>query len=136
MLGITYILYITVSMGLTVWVGRTLNKNGKVFLGYTYPDRMDLVDAISNMLLVGFYLINIGFIAYYLRITTGAPGDWAQVIEFLAVKIGLIAILLGVMHFALMFVLQRYSTLIGNVVPKPAAQDLVGKDAPAFDPTR
>lgn len=118
MLGATYLIYIAVSLGLTFWVGTTLNRNGKVFLTHNYADAPDLVDAISNMLLVGFYLINIGFVAYALRITGEGPDTWARVIEFLAVKVGLIAIVLGVMHFALMFALQRYASLIKTLMPK------------------
>lgn len=118
MLGATYLIYIAVSLGLTFWVGTTLNRNGKAFLNHNYAEAPDLVDAISNMLLVGFYLINIGFVAYTLRIAGEAPATWAQVIEFLAVKVGLIAIVLGVMHFALMFTLQRYASLIKTLMPK------------------
>ena len=70
------------------------------------------------MLLVGFYLINIGFVAYTLRIAGEGPTSWAQVIEFLAVKIGFVAIILGIMHFALMFALQRYASMIKIMFPK------------------
>ncbi|WP_298917878.1 hypothetical protein [uncultured Algimonas sp.] len=122
MLGITYLIYVVISLSLTVWVGRTLNRNGKVFLNHLYEDAPHLVDAISNMLLVGFYLINIGFVAYTLRISGVGPINWAQVIEFLAVKIGLIAIVLGVMHFALMFLLQRYAQIIKSVAAKAGPQ--------------
>lgn len=121
MLGTTYLIYVVISLGLTFWVGTTLNRNGKVFLNHNYADAPDLVDAISNMLLVGFYLINIGFVAYTLRIAGEGPVSWAQVIEFLAVKIGFVAIILGVMHFALMFALQRYASLIKTMFPKTEA---------------
>ena len=109
MLGTTYLLYITISLGLTFWVGRTLNKNGHIFLMENYEGKEALVLAINNMLLVGFYMINIGFICYSLKIAGVGPGTYAQVIEFLSVKVGLIAILLGMMHFGLMFAFQQYS---------------------------
>ena len=118
MLCTTYLIYVAISLGLTFWVGTTLNRNGKVFLNHNYADAPDLVDAISNMLLVGFYLINIGFVAYTLRIAGEGPTSWAQVIEFLAVKIGFVAIILGIMHFALMFALQRYASMIKIMFPK------------------
>ncbi|MGB6230115.1 MAG: hypothetical protein WBF53_08315 [Litorimonas sp.] len=123
MLATTYLAYAVFSLGLTLWVGRTLNRNGKIFLNHLYPDTPHLVDAISNMLLVGFYLINIGFVGYTLQIAGDGPQSWAEVIEFLAVKIGLIAIILGVMHFALMFILQHYAKLISRVakgLPQPS----------------
>ena len=109
MLGLTYLLYIAISLAMTFWVGRTLNKNGHVFLMENYNDNAPLAKAINSMLLVGFYMINIGFISYTLKIQDGAPLHYAQVLEFLSLKVGFIAIVLGVMHFALMFALQQYS---------------------------
>ena len=109
MLGYTYLGYITLSLGLTVWVGHTLHKNGRVFLLENYGDKPHLADAINHMLLIGFYLINIGFISYTMRIAGDPPVSWTQALEFLSVKIGAMAMLLGVMHFGLMFALQHYS---------------------------
>jgi len=109
MLGTTYLLYVGISLGLTFWVGRTLNKNGHVFLMENYEGKEALAQAINSMLLVGFYMVNIGFICYTLKITGAGPINSAQVIEFLSVKVGLIAIVLGMMHFGLMFALQQYS---------------------------
>jgi hypothetical protein len=122
MLGTTYLLYVTISLGLTFWVGRTLNKNGHVFLMENYHGKEALALAINNMLLVGFYMVNIGFICYTLKITEGVPMNIAQLIEFLSVKVGLIAIVLGFMHFGLMFALQHYSEL-----PKRPPNPLVQK---------
>jgi len=109
MLGLTYLLYIGISLAMTFWVGRTLNKNGHVFLMENYSDNAPLAKAINSMLLVGFYMINIGFISYTLKIQDGVPANYAQVLEFLSLKVGFIAIVLGGMHFALMFALQQYS---------------------------
>jgi len=122
MLAYTYTAYIAISLGLTIWVGRKLNINGRVFLLENYADKPKLADAINQMLLVGFYLINIGFIAYTMRITDVPPVNWAEVMEFLSVKIGLMAIVLGVMHFGLMFALQQYSQhrTVTRMPPKPA----------------
>ncbi len=111
MLGTTYILYIAISLTITFLVGRILNKNGHVFLLENYADKPQLAEAINQMLLVGFYLINIGFISYTLKITGAKPLVWAEVIEFLSVKIGFIVIVLGAMHFGLMIALQMYSNM-------------------------
>ena len=110
MLVTTYLIYIGISLGIIFWTGRTLNRNGRIFLLENYQDKPQLADAINQMLLLGFYLINIGFISYALKITGEAPREWAKVIEFLSVKIGVNAMLLGFMHFALMFTLQQYSS--------------------------
>jgi len=118
MLGLTYLLYIGISLAMTFWVGYTLNKNGHIFLMENYSDNVTLAKAINSMLLVGFYMINIGFISYTLKIQKGQPENYAQVLEFLSLKVGFIAIVLGVMHFALMFALQQYSQS-RHKVPNP-----------------
>jgi len=131
MLGTTYLLYVTISLGLTFWVGRTLNKNGHIFLQENYKGKEQLALAINNMLLVGFYMINIGFICYTLKITGKTPINYAQVIEFLSVKVGLIAIVLGFMHFGLMFALQQYSKAANPPVEKRAVEKVVPQLNPA-----
>ena len=109
MLGLTYLLYIGISLSMTFWVGHTLNKNGHIFLMENYSDNTNLAKAINSMLLVGFYMINICFISYTLKIQKGQPENYAQVLEFLSLKVGFVAMVLGIMHFALMFALQQYS---------------------------
>lgn len=131
MLGFTYLGYIGLSLAITVWVGRTLNRNGRIFLLENYADKPQLADAINQMLLVGFYLINIGYIAYTMRIRGEGPQNWAQGLEFLSTKIGAMAILLGIMHFSLMFALQNYANAATR--PKNAQLDYIrtGKGGPA-----
>lgn len=118
MLGLTYLGYIGLSLGLTFWVGRTLNRNGRIFLLENYADKPQLAEAINQMLLVGFYLINIGYIAYTMRIGGVGPQDWAEGLEFLSTKIGAMAIVLGVMHFGLMFALQSYANAASRKTDK------------------
>ena len=58
---ITYSFYLAITIALTVWVARTLFKNGKVFLIDIFHGNKELADSVNNLLLVGFYLINIGY---------------------------------------------------------------------------
>ena len=44
-----------------------------------------------------------------MRIHGRGPENWAQGLEFLSTKIGAMAIVLGTMHFGLMFALQSYA---------------------------
>ena len=125
MLGYTYLGYIGLSLGITFWVGRTLNRNGRIFLLENYEDKPQLTEAINQLLLIGFYRINIGYIAYTMRIRSKGPQDWAQGLEFLSTKIGAMAIVLGIMHFGLMFALQSYAK---TAQPKTAEEDFRRKN--------
>jgi hypothetical protein len=57
-----YLIYLTISIILTVWVARTLFKNGRVFLVDTFHGHEPLADSVNHLLVVGFYLINLGFV--------------------------------------------------------------------------
>ena len=95
---ITYSFYLAITIALTVWVARTLFKNGKVFLIDIFHGNKELADSVNNLLLVGFYLINIGYAVYTLQVTHNIA-NVQEVIENLSLKIGLIILILGAMHF-------------------------------------
>lgn len=104
---ITYAIYFIVSLLITVWVGHSLHKNGRVFLVENFAGREALADSINHLLLVGFYLINVGFIALTLRLGE-RPSDIVEAIEYLSTKVGMVIVVLGIMHFFNMFVLMRF----------------------------
>jgi len=95
---ITYSFYLAITISLTIWVAKTLFKNGKVFLIDIFHGNKELADSVNNLLLVGFYLINLGYAVYTLQVTNNII-NVQQVIEELSIKIGLIILILGGMHF-------------------------------------
>ena len=60
---ISYIVYLVISVTLTIWVARTLHKNGAIFLVDAFHGNRELAASVNHLLVVGFYLINIGFVA-------------------------------------------------------------------------
>ena len=99
----TYAIYVVVSVALTVWVARTLHRNGRVFLVDAFSGNETLADSINHLLLVGFYLINVGYVALALKYGD-KPHDVQGAIEFGSTKIGLVLLVLGGMHFFNLFV--------------------------------
>lgn len=57
-----YVVYLTISLALTVWVARTLERNGRVFLIDALQGNAELADSVNRLLVVGFYLINVGYV--------------------------------------------------------------------------
>src|SRR5881394_1249297 len=97
-LVMTYLAYLILSVGLSVWVARTLHKNGRIFLVDSFHGNEGLADSVNHLLVVGFYLINIGYVTLALRY--GAAATNAQeALERLSTKVGLVLLVLGVMHF-------------------------------------
>ena len=101
-----YLIYLPVAVAMTVWVARTLHKNGRVFLVQAFRGKEDMADSVNHLLVVGFYLINIGFIATALRYGE-KPHDPQELIEFLSTKLGVVLLVLGGMHFFNMFYFDK-----------------------------
>ena len=114
----TYIIYIALSIPLTIWVAQTLHKNGRVFLIDSFRGNERLADSVNHLLVVGFYLINIGYVALALKESI-APTDIRQVLETVSRKIGVVMLVLGAMHFfnILVFSKMRRRALLQSVPP-------------------
>ena len=94
----TYVAYLAASVALTVWVAHTLHKNGRVFLVDAFHGREALADSVNHLLVVGFYLINIGFVTLALKEKV-KPTAAVEAVEFFSTKIGYVLLVLGAMHF-------------------------------------
>jgi hypothetical protein len=101
-----YLSYLAISIALTVWVARTLHRSGRVFLLDAFHGNESLTDSVNQLLVVGFYLINVGYIALALK-TAYPLNGFRDVIELESGKIGVVLLILGGMHFFNMFVLAR-----------------------------
>lgn len=97
-----YTAYFLVSLGMTIWVARTLHKNGRLFLIEAFSGHQAMADSVNHLLLVGFYLINIGFILLFLRVGP-KPADIVEGVEYISTKLGIVILVLGGMHFFNMF---------------------------------
>lgn len=101
-----YASYLLISLAVTFWVAHTLHKNGRVFLVDAFRGNEALADSVNHLLVVGFYLINLGYVALYLR-ASGSVDSVRQAIEVVSDKIGIVLLVLGVMHFFNLFVFSR-----------------------------
>src|SRR5689334_12615547 len=120
---ITYLLYLAISIALTVWVAQTLFKNGRLFLVDVFQGNEALADSVNHLLVVGFYLVNLGFVSLALRIGYNVD-DTRGSIEALSSKVGMVLLVLGAMHFFNLFLFSRIrqrSRL--RQVPPPIAPD-------------
>ena len=101
-----HLAYLLVSIAVTVWVARTLSRAGRVFLVDAFLGNRELAESVNHLLVVGFYLVNMGFVALALK--HGAkPSDLPGAIEALSTKVGLVLLVLGGMHFFNLYVLSK-----------------------------
>ncbi|MCV6604941.1 MAG: hypothetical protein OIF34_06530 [Porticoccaceae bacterium] len=103
----SYLLYLMISITLTIWVARTLSKNGLVFLVDSFNGNELLANSVNHLLVVGFYLINLGYILLALQ-TTEDLTSLRHSIEFISKKVGLAMFVLGIFHFFNVFIISRW----------------------------
>lgn len=118
-----YATYAIVSIGLTIWLARTLFRNGAVFLESVFRDEPRMANAVNQLLVVGFYLLNLGYAALLMRADGGTTPLAA--VEVLARKLGALLVSLGAMHFAnlyLFYRIRRRSQL--TQLPPPVAPQM------------
>ena len=94
----TYVVYLLITVPLTIWVATTLSRNGRVFLDDVFAGDDALANAVNKLLVVGFYLLNLGFVVLFLRISDPVS-DLAGLFDRLSVKVGVVMLTLGVLHF-------------------------------------
>jgi len=106
-------LYLAISIALTVWVAHTLSSNGIVFLKECFGHDDVLARSTNHLLVVGFYLVNLGWILLTLRFGN-APETVAGTIRFLSTKIGVVVVVLGAMHFFNMNAIAKFGRKVGE----------------------
>jgi hypothetical protein len=103
---IAYFIYLPIVLALTWYVARTLFQNGKVFMLDIFHGREDIAVSTNNLFEVGFYLLNIGFALFYLRIWYNIE-HVQGLVEVLSQKIGGFSIYLGIMLFFNLYMFFR-----------------------------
>lgn len=109
MTHIAYGLYLCVSIGMTIWVARALSRNGEVFLIRCFGQDQELAASTNRLLVIGFYLVNLGFITFRL-------GNWrvdtVDLIPEVGSRIGISLLVLGLMHFFNMLMIARFGRVV------------------------
>ena len=125
-----YLLYLAISVVLTVWVANTLHKNGLIFLVDSFLGNRELATSVNHLLVVGFYLINLGYVLLNLEARI-IPNSTQAVIELLSSKLGVVMLVLGAMHFAnlVIFSKMRKRAMLRHEPPPVAPQQFVAPPA-------
>ena len=125
-----YAAYLAISLAATVWVANTLHRNGRVFLLDAFHGNTELADSVNHLLVVGFYLINIGYVAVALR-SNGNLAGAREAVELVSGKIGVVLLVLGLMHFGNLYVFsqlrRRKPERFGAPPPPPPLHPPVGR---------
>jgi len=102
---IAYAVYVVVAVGLTMWLARTLFRNGAAFLLDVFADKPQLAEAVNRLLVTGFYMLNLGYAFFILRASRGYDGFEAA--QFLVNRLAILLVTLAAIHFVNVAVFWR-----------------------------
>ena len=105
---VVYALYVAVAVGLTIWLARTLFRNGTVFLEDVFSEQPGLAEAVNHLLVVGFYMLSLGYALYILHASRGM--DSLEAAQFLVNRLAVLLVSLAAIHFVNVFVFWRVRT--------------------------
>ncbi len=101
-----YLIYLPIALGLTFYVAHSLFRNSIVYMKDIFNGRQEIALATNTLFRIGFYLLNLGFAFYILRISSEVVNT-QEVIETLSLKVGGFCIYLGIMLFFNMYLFFR-----------------------------
>jgi hypothetical protein len=113
---ITYALYLIITAVLILKIGWLIYREGAVYLHDLFPADLLLANYINRLLLIGYYLLNLGYAAVSLMAWRwGKTNDWYYALVSLAENIGLICVLLGIIHLINLIALQMLKHFKTNI---------------------
>ncbi|WP_206431586.1 hypothetical protein [Deinococcus psychrotolerans] len=118
----SYIAYLSISLAVTVWVGRTLFGNGRIFLLDAFSGNTQMADSVNQLLRVGFYLLNFGFIALFLN-TGSVPATVGELVKQLSWQLGVVLLVLGAIH---LFNMKNIAGMRSRTLQKQAPKSEAG----------
>jgi hypothetical protein len=126
---VVYVIYVAIAATLTTWLARTLFRNGTAFLHDVFAERPELADAVNRLLVVGFFMLNLGYALYILRAARGL--DAFEATQFLVNRLAILLVTLAGMHFLNVFVFWRIrARREQRTLPVPIAPQVLVPPAP------
>ena len=127
---VVYVVYVAIAATLTIWLARTLFRHGTAFLHDVFSERPELADAVNRLLVVGFFMLNLGYALYLLRASRGL--DAFEATQFLVNRLAILLVTLAGMHFLNVFVFWRIRAhREQRTLPVPIAPQVLVPPTPA-----
>lgn len=124
--------YAVIAVALVVWLARTLQRNGEVFLENVFDDD-GMARAINQLLVVGFYLLNLGYALLLYQVSEAVA--LTEAFNGLVERVGALLLSLGVIHLLNMAIFWRIrghkERVAARTMPMPPAPTYVNNMPPA-----
>lgn len=96
---ISYTIYISVIVTVILYVGHVCYKNGQVYVFRLIPNELELSQQINKTLLVGYYLVNLGYSVYAIALWEPVNSTVHMILS-VSNHLATIMLLLAVLHYS------------------------------------
>lgn len=105
---LSYLFFLPAMLAIAVWTARSCHRNGRIWMMGIFDNNAPFVDAVNNVLLVGCYTLNLGYVALVVSLWEPIT-TWEHMLATLIQRIALILLSLAAIHFSNIGVLLLWS---------------------------
>ncbi len=104
---LSYSIYLTITAIIIFVVGQILYRNGNVFVSQLVPYHEDLCKKVNKNLLLGYYLLNLGYCAITI-LSWEKIETLNQLVGIIAYKTSIILFIIGILHYLNIYMITNY----------------------------
>lgn len=97
-ISIIYIVYLIIAAIIVFVVGYLFYHYGAVYMHVIFPQQTDVARMVNGLILIGYYLLNLGFILYFLK-KVQHFSNWNEAIFFIADQLSNTVLIIALMHY-------------------------------------
>ena len=104
---IGYVIYLLITAFIIINVGKICYRNGNIYVAQLIPEHEDLCQKTNQVLLIGYYLLNLGYCAMTI-ISWDKIISYSQLVEVISIKTATIICIIAILHYFNIFILTKY----------------------------
>lgn len=104
---IGYVIYLLITTFIIINVGKICYRNGNIYVAQLIPEHEDLCQKTNQVLLIGYYLLNLGYCAMTL-ISWDKIISYSQLVEVISIKTAIIICIIAILHYFNIYILKKY----------------------------
>ena len=104
---IGYVIYLLITAFIIINVGKICYRNGNIYVAQLIPEHEDLCQKTNQVLLIGYYLLNLGYCAMTL-ISWNKIISYPQLVEIISIKTAIIVCIIAMLHYFNIYIITKY----------------------------
>ena len=104
---IGYVIYLLITTFIIIKVGKICYRNGNIYVAQLIPEHEDLCQKTNQVLLIGYYLLNLGYCAMTL-ISWDKIISNSQLVEVISIKTAIIVCIIAMLHYFNIYIITKY----------------------------